>query len=386
MRVLRMLYYSCMKKVTISFTILLLLCIVLGGGYVLATRGSAESYQLVAGQKIKSKNTSKQYMKRQRCTSNTAPLFTHAFTDLSVIDALNPIGGLGGGSPGRSYIGVKEGNEAPIYAPADATLQTIIYADRGAGYGEYGLLMQVSCEVTILFDHIDRLSNTLIPFAPRTPKASSQMQDGKELGLKIKAGELLGYTNGTDLARTFDFLVTNQGKKNTFLNPKRWAWDQAVYGTCPYDYFTPDLKAEYYAKLGKPSERGFIKAHECGNPSHDIVGTLSGGWFTGKSTDKWGDYLAIAREYDEVRIAYRRDGNAFANTKDVHAGRPYFHMTIYSPARYPSEIKAGESVCYESNTTWAFIKLVSNTELLFSYGNGACPSLFPEAQASAWIR
>src|SRR3989344_8662816 len=54
------------------------------------------------------------------CTSNSNPVFTHAFTDLSMIDALNPIGGIGGGSPGRSYIGVKEGMEAPVYAPVDA--------------------------------------------------------------------------------------------------------------------------------------------------------------------------------------------------------------------------------------------------------------------------
>src|SRR3989344_6122391 len=89
------------------------------------------------------------------CTSNSNPVFTHAFTDLSMIDALNPIGGIGGGSPGRSYIGVKEGMEAPVYAPVDAVLKTVIYVDRGAGRGEYGLFFEASCEVEILFDHID---------------------------------------------------------------------------------------------------------------------------------------------------------------------------------------------------------------------------------------
>jgi|SRR3989344_1396982 len=329
----------------------------------------------------------KQYTPQQSCTSNINPQFTSAFTDLSVINAINPIGGIGGGSPGRSYIGVLEGKQAPIYAPANGILRTIIYVDRGEGYGEYGIFLKISCEVEILFDHIDKISDRLMKYAPKDSTQSSATQGNNEINISIQAGELLGYTDGTSLAHTFDFLVTNYGKKNKYINPKRWEWEQALYGTCPYDYFVPTLKSLYYEKLGKPSMSGFIKSDTCGNPSHDIAGTASGGWFKGDSTDKRGDYMAIAKQYNEVQIATRKDGLAFPSQQDVVQGKnSYFNLTDSAPKKYPSEIKLGESVCYESNNKWAFIKLLSNTELSFASGSGMCPSDFPSSQAETWSR
>ncbi|MFA6006887.1 MAG: hypothetical protein WC764_04160 [Candidatus Paceibacterota bacterium] len=321
------------------------------------------------------------------CNASTTPIFTHAFTDLEKVNALNPIGGIGGGSPGRSYIGVKDGMEAPIYAPMDATLRTIVYADRGAGYGEYGLIFEAGCGLQFMFDHIDRISDRLMAYAPKTAAASSQVQDGKRYSIAIRAGELLGYTNGTDLAHTFDFLVMNFAKKNNFLNPKRWEWEQAVYATCQYDYFTTDLRSAYYAKLGRPSEAGIIiQARSCGNPSHDVADTISGGWFKVGSSDIRGEYLAIAREYDGAQVAYRKDGLAFASTENVQAGIPYFRLTDPSPRKFPADVKVGEEICYSDRQNWSFIKLVSTTELALIRGTGACPATFPEEKVETWLR
>lgn len=340
--------------------------------------------------KMKNKNPIKSETKaagpKKNCVSNINPQFTHAFTDLSKIDALNPIGGIGGGSPGRSYIGIKEGMEAPVYAPVDATLRKIIYANRGAGYGEYGLIFVVSCELEYMFDHLDKLSDTLLKYAPKTAAATSQIQDNTELDILVKAGELLGYTDGTDLAHTFDFLVTNYAKRAAYINPKRWEWEQAIYSQCPYDYFAAELRAAYYAKLGKPSYRGFIKADSCGNPSHDVAGTASGGWFKDTSTDKRGEYLAIAKDYNYAQVAYRKDGQAFESSQAVQMGKPYLNIEDDTPEKYPEDIKPGQSICYGNNNEWAFIKLLSETELSFAAGNGSCPSVFPESQASVWIR
>lgn len=63
------------------------------------------------------------------CNSNPNPVFTHNFTDLDTIAGIDPIGDVGAGSPGRSYITVKSGQEAPIYSPTDATLDIITFAD-----------------------------------------------------------------------------------------------------------------------------------------------------------------------------------------------------------------------------------------------------------------
>jgi hypothetical protein len=310
----------------------------------------------------------------QGCTSNPNVQFTTAFTDLSTIDALNPIGGLGGGSPARSYIRVKEGMEAPLYNPIDSTLEIIVYADRGGGYGEYGLIFRVSCEVTYMFDHVDRIPDNLKQYAPQTAAPTTQ-SNGNEIRLKVKAGELIGYTNGTDQARTFDFLVQNNGKKNNFINPSRWQWEQVVYGTCPYDFFVPDLKTQYYEKLGTFTYTGLIKANSCGNPSSDIAGTISGGWFKGDSTDTKGDYFGIARAMDQVDVALKKDG-LFGD----------FRVRDHTPAKYPADVTVGESVCYDGSNYWAFVKLVSSTELSVATGTGSCPSSFPTEQATTWIR
>lgn len=323
--------------------------------------------------------------KTSNCDPKKSVVFTHAFTDLEKIAALNPIGGIGGGSPGRSYIGVKEGMEAPIYAPMAATLRAIIYADRGAGYGEYGLIFKAGCNIEFMFDHIDRVSDKLKKYAPKTAAANSRVP-GAEVNVRVEAGELLGYTNGTDLAHTFDFLVTNYAKKNQYLNPKRWEWEQARYSVCPYDFFTPELKAQYYAKLGKPSDTGLIKARACGDPTHDIAGTASGGWFKGTSTDIRGEYLAIARQYDEVMVAYRKDGDAFASREDVQRGKPFLQVTDMSPGKYPADIKPGDSICYSGNNQWAFIRLDSATQLSLAKGSGECPAEFPTSAAETWER
>ena len=64
------------------------------------------------------------------CQSGEVAKFEAEFTDFEKINAINPIGGIGGGSPGRSYIGVIKGTETPIYSPTDMILENIIYAKR----------------------------------------------------------------------------------------------------------------------------------------------------------------------------------------------------------------------------------------------------------------
>lgn len=154
-----------------------------------------------------------------------------------------------------------------------------------------------------------------------------------------------------------------------------------------YDFFTPKLKTQYYAKLGKPGNTGIVKARECGNPSHDIGGTASGGWFKGAaSTDKRGEYLAVARQYDDVMIAYRKDGEAFASREDVQSGKPFLNITDMSPGKYPADIRPGESICYSGNGSWAYLHLLSSTTLSVAHGFGECPAEFPLAAAEMWQR
>jgi hypothetical protein len=309
------------------------------------------------------------------CASNPNPVFTAAFTNLSAIQALQPLGSIYGGSPGRAYITIKEGMRATVYSPTDAVLENIIYADRGGGFGEYGLRFRVSCEVTYLLDHIHNVSDKIRALAPQTVSKSSATQFGTDPNVPVKAGELLGYTKGTSQARTFDFVLFNSAKKPSYINPARWTWDQD-FADCPYDYFAEPLKSQYYALLGMPNGDGITKSEGCGSPSHDVPGTASGGWFQGNGTDWTGDYLAIATDPVSVNIIVRKDREITLRVID------------YESSDDPAGITVGETACYDDpyTNTWAFIKLLSESELAMATGDGTCPAGFPQTQAQSWQR
>lgn len=322
-----------------------------------------------------SAKTSEKTSNGKSCDANQ-PLFTANFVELDKIDALGPIGGVGGGSPGRSYMGVKSGQEAAVYNPTEATLETVIYARRGGSStpGEYGLYFKVGC-VKYLFDHIDRLSDEINALAPKEPSDSSATQYGTQPNKKIKAGQLLGHSNGTPLARTFDFLVEDESKKAYHINEERWDWAQTVDSVCPYDLFTDELKAKYYAKVGEHTDSGFLKAESCGGPSQDVDGTASGGWFQGDSTTTKGKWLAIGKAFGRAELGIRESGNFLTTLKD------------YSPKVLPDKLTPGNQVCYKGfSNDWAFLNLISKSQLKLATGTGACPTSFPDSKAELWER
>lgn len=91
-------------------------------------------------------------MSPKNCQKNPSPVFTASFTDIDKIVALNPLGLINAGSPGRAYVRVKTGSEAvqkiPVYMPTDATLEGIVLARRNTSDpnspGEYRLEFRVT--------------------------------------------------------------------------------------------------------------------------------------------------------------------------------------------------------------------------------------------------
>ncbi|MEK6908679.1 MAG: hypothetical protein AABX23_01360 [Nanoarchaeota archaeon] len=309
--------------------------------------------------------------------TNCPPVFSYEFTDFSKIDAFQPIGSIAGASRGRSYINVKNGVSVPVYAPMDATLVSIIYAYRGpeADHGEYGLKFDTKCGVIFLLDHLDSASDEIKKYAPAEPVRSTATNDN--LAIPIKAGTLLGYTDGTPQARTFDFLVIDQTKKAYYINPERWKWEQSLYSVCPYDLYTEDLKEKYYQKIGVAYDGGFKKAENCGNPSYDVENTISGGWFLDEqATDLKGEFLLIGKAMGSVDVVVKEESEG---TK--------LRITDNNPEKNPIDIGIGESVCYEGfNNNWAYLHLVDKTTIELSSGQGECPSSFPQTNSKKYYR
>ena len=61
------------------------------------------------------------------------------------------------------------------------------------------------------------------------------------MAVPVKAGDLIGYTDGTIMAHTWDFLLNNSTRRNEFANQERYenVGDLAnlITADCPYNYF-----------------------------------------------------------------------------------------------------------------------------------------------------
>lgn len=307
-------------------------------------------------------------------------VFTSEFTDLTKIDHLAPIGAIKAGSAGRSYIFVKKDANgsyplAPIYTPINSTITGITYARRGgpSTEGEYRLDIEVGCGIKYFFDHIDTVNEKIKALAPQTPADDSRT--GAYVSIPIKAGELLGNSDGTPQAHAWDFSVMNMNKANSFINLDRWQWEQNKNAVCPYDFYSDDLKNKYYSAIalwdGAKSETPY-----CGNPSHDVTGTLSGGWYQGDATDIKGPHLIVGGFISMVELVIDTDGD----------NRERFEIRDSSPKSKPEDIKVGGTACYTDNINFAYLKLVSDNELTTVTGKGSCPSSFPANNVETWQR
>jgi len=314
--------------------------------------------------------------KNEDCSKNPV-VFTTEFTDFSKINAFQPIGSISGASRGRSYIEIKKGETVPVYAPMDATLVSIIYAYRGsdADHGEYGFKFDTKCGVTFLLDHLDSASEEMKKYAPKEPSRSTAVNDS--LSIPVKAGILLGYTDGTSQARTFDFLVLNQNNKIFNINPNRWQWDQSKYSVCPYEFYTNNLKEKYFQKIGMNTNTGFIKAKDCGNISYDINNTISGGWFLDdRATDLTGEFMLIGERMGAVDLTVKTDSEGAK-----------LRITDYNPKTLPKDVGINESVCYKGFANdWVFLHLIDGKTIEMRSGFGDCPASFPDAGAKKYYR
>ena len=188
------------------------------------------------------------------CESGLAPNFTSHITDLSKIYGLTRAGTVQGGDlKPHGYVGNDfSATEVPVYAPADAYLITYGYYGQG-GEALYMFNFQVSCEVAYYFDHLREIVgeiSALIPDAPTENSHSVTLADP----IFYRAGDLIGYTGGTEMSGTWDFGVLNNQNWNELPTAEPFNMSPNVekyrFAVCLYEYFEASIKAEYIALLG----------------------------------------------------------------------------------------------------------------------------------------
>ena len=290
----------------------------------------------------------------------------------------------------RSYvwIGRDQNNrpyEVPVYAPVDSKLTWITFYvgtmqdEEGAwvDVNQYSLTFQASCEVSYGYDHILRLAENVASFAPSEP-AESTRDAGLPASLAVRAGDLIGYTTGTAAAHNWDFVFNNSSKRNEFANQERYEntgdLSGLVTADCPYDYYSENVRIEYYSLL-TGGIGGTIEGANC-LICQDKPGTIAGGWFREPFSKEVshryipGWALAIGTwAHGDIRV------NSELTSIWVVPGQP----TYADPKTVTSEH------CYEhpgntglSSARFVYLQLLSETELAVAHGEGSCPQRLPQ--------
>ena len=198
--------------------------------------------------------------KKEDCVSNPQPIFTHEITDLSKIKRTERWGQVKSEHlKNHTFLFLKNKNKpVPVYAPVDSylILQTR-YRMQGLKEVQWRLIFQVGCEIIYRFDHLDTLSDKILKHLDNISVNEDQDAAANVAvnpPLKIVAGEIIAFTQGTPQAGSWDFGAGDINKNNKL--PKRLKkYENAPTGrqyknaACPYDYYPDEIKKKYLKKM-----------------------------------------------------------------------------------------------------------------------------------------
>jgi hypothetical protein len=152
----------------------------------------------------------------------------------------------------HSYLHNADGASVPVYAPADGLIVWGTHVAQQDERGqfvtdradEYALFIELDCNYYLFFDHVTDPTDAIRAALPAEPAHSSATQFLTS-PINVKAGELLGETQGTDVGGIWDFGVYDRRKKNVFPASVRNVSKRDEQGVCPYDFYADDQREKY---------------------------------------------------------------------------------------------------------------------------------------------
>ena len=325
----------------------------------------------------------------QNCVN---PVFTEYFVEPKYVQKVGQVGVVHGSGlyiVERSYVSIKNefhGQKIPVYAPVEMTIRSGSHYHNPAlqintALPDYALWFDAGCGVEVNLAH---LKEVVEPIAVQLGEVKNDSRSSQLRPIHFQAGDLIGYFiyNEGDVAG-FDFIVRDKKVINQFINQERYSGNRAgnlINGVCPYDYYEPEKKQEYYNLLGSAIGTVFT-VKDCGKSSRDVTGTISGMWFLDKEpqesiyeTYKDGEYgSTLSIVGDEVRITIGNLGTV--PTQVVYANNSTYKL--------PETVTDEHCYAFTGSTPtetsgWVYFKLVSDTEAKVSYSaTGKCPDRFP---------
>ena len=315
-------------------------------------------------------------------TCSKLPQFTADFINPKYVRAVTPIGeqtGGGGVLAVRSYIHPSQdfaGQELPIYAPTDMTLfSSSYYKPAGSAdtyQPEYSLYFDAGCGITVKFFHIKGVVGNVASAAPKVPTSSSAGQGVTPT--KVKAGEQIGWYKLGENSVAFDFWVDNAAITNTFIVQSHWVNSNALHSVCPYNFYTPEKKAIWLAKLGAPGTDP-IPGTSCGTISEGIAGTAQGMWFISAKTQT--DDLVLDGPY-QSQIMFTTDAGGTIRIGGLNTS-PILQQTMIAPNsitwKKPEDVSTGSTYCWSSPQQSIKVHLIDKNSMAVKVGTGSCDEL-----------
>ena len=231
--------------------------LVLAGGliyFLTRNRGDEQRVADAQNSQTQSSNMQNEEQATKDCTSNPTPVFRAHITDLSLISEIIPPGNTAANlsRPGemilKSHAWLTASKEVPVFAPTDAVLYAgSFYTEEGID--QYGLFLDVSCEVFLFFDHIQRPSDKLQSAFTESARSAERFER-LETPVSFTAGEVIGYTTGTTGPHRWDFGAYDREKVAQIEGPEGVTlYPRDNLAICPFDLYPTDMKEEYYQRF-----------------------------------------------------------------------------------------------------------------------------------------
>lgn len=334
--------------------------------------------------------------------SNTPVIFTHPIFKNKDIDWVSPLGESNGGyievQPlAGMTVNIKKdvAQKGPIevYAPIDMELVAYSYTlMEPEPTPDWSLHFKINEDLELVLHHIKNAGQKIVEVAGNNPKKndSRTTEIRKPQQIKFKAGEVIGTTTGTSLAKNWNIYLYDKRVKNQFANQKRYESNhigqRLMNAACIFDYYEdPKIKESFYNLLGT-TKAGETK--ECGTSSKDKKGSLSGLWHLktegidfGSYEGDYADPFSIYKRADKSIMIYEMGKKTFT----IHPNNPTY--------KNPEEIT--DYHCYQLTDNWnpneykgyAFFKIESDTQMSVFYNtSGSCPKAFPTNNTKTYYR
>jgi len=282
----------------------------------------------------------------------------------------------------RGYLLVSE--RLDIVAPADLTMVGLarnIYSrhvrtGQVYNYEEWMLSFHVCGTKYVVFNHIDDVPTSWLTTA-KSSGAREECNTGQDnasvcmwspVNIAVKQGSRLGRASGRSVGWDIGAWDTSRPAPGVMDPGKftgRWSME-----ACVWDWFTPSIKAEVFAKfVGDKTS--------CGTTGHDVAGTLSGNWLA------VGQRSRAAREDLHVALipSYKNDGSfrfsiGYDSNISSLPGGIYEFTAEGSGLRNPrfSSVQAGQVACFDTFSS-LYGKSDSITRIFATMQTGATEKL-----------